>query len=147
METVDVEDMAFAQLRMASGALGTWEMSRVATGATNDIWFEVRGDKGALRFALEEPNWLYVYDTRGAERARGFTRVETVGRYDGQLAPDWTAPVGAPRTHAECQYQFLREVWGLTNTVPSLEDGLRVQRMVEVVYRSAVSSDWEWING
>jgi predicted dehydrogenase len=147
METVDVEDMAFAQLRLPGGALGTWEMSRVATGATNDIWFEVRGDKGALRFALEEPNWLYVYDQRGADASRGFTRVETVGRYSGQLAPDWTAPVGVPRAHAECQYQFLKAIWDGREPSPGLEDGLRAQQTIEAVYRSAASADWERING
>jgi predicted dehydrogenase len=142
MEAVDVEDMAFAQLRLPSGALGTWEMSRVATGATNDIWFEVRGDAGALRFALEEPNWLYVYDQRGGEGARGFTRVETVGRYPGQLAPDWTAPVGVARAHAECQYQFLKAIWDEREPSPGLEDGLRAQRTIEAVYQSDESESW-----
>lgn len=144
-EAVDVEDMAFAQLRLPGGALGTWEMSRVATGATNDIWFEVRGDKGALRFMLEEPNWLYAYDQRGGEASRGFTRIETVGRYAGQLAPDWTAPVGLPRAHAECQYQFLKAIWEDREPSPGLEDGLRAQRTIEAVYRSAAAADWERI--
>lgn len=140
MEEVDVEDMAFVQLRAAGGALGTWEMSRVATGATNDIWFEVRGDQGALRFTLEEPNWLYAYDMRSAHK--GFVRIETVGRYAGQLAPDWTAPVGVPRTHAECQYQFLKAIWEGREPSPGLDDGLRAQRTIEAVYRSAASSAW-----
>jgi predicted dehydrogenase len=143
-ENVDVEDMAFAQLRLPNGALGTWEMSRVATGATNDIWFELRGDKGALRFTLEEPNWLYVYDTRGANK--GFTRVETVGRYEGQLTPDWTAPVGVTRAHAECQYQFLKAIWENREPNPGLEDGLRAQQLIAATYRSAASADWERVN-
>lgn len=146
MDPVDVEDMAFVQLRTPSGALGTWEMSRAATGATNDIWFEVRGEAGALRFTLEEPNWLYVYDTRSASTLRGFTRVETVGRYDGQLAPDWTAPVGVPRAHAECQYQFLKAIWDGREPSPGLEDGLRMQRLIEAVYRSAETDKWMRIN-
>jgi predicted dehydrogenase len=142
LEAVDVEDMAFAQVRLPNGALGTWEMSRVATGATNDIWFEVRGDQGALRFTLEEPNWLHVYDQRGADASRGFTRLETVGRYAGQLAPDWTAPVGIGRTHAECQYQFLRAIWDGRQPSPGLEDGLRAQRTIDALYRSAESMRW-----
>lgn len=142
LETVDVEDMAFAQVRLAGGALGTWEMSRMATGATNDIWFEVRGDKGALRFTLEEPNWLYVYDQRGAEGARGFTRVETVQRYAGALAPDWTAPVGITRSHTECQYRFLKAIWDDKAPSPGLEDGLKAQRLVDAVYRSAARGEW-----
>ncbi len=145
MEAVDVEDMAFVQLRTPGGALGTWEMSRVATGATNDIWFEVRGDQGALRFTLEEPNWLYVYDMRSAHK--GFVRVETVGRYAGQLAPDWTAPVGVPRAHAECQYRFLKAIWEGHEPAPGLDDGLRTQRTIEAVYRSLTSADWTHVGG
>jgi predicted dehydrogenase len=145
--TVDVEDMAFLQVRTASGALGTLEASRMATGATNDVWFEVRGETGALRFTLEEPNWLYVYDTRTSDATRGFTRVETVAKYDGALAPDWSQPVGVSRTHAECQYQFLRAVWGMANSVPGVSDGMKVQALVEASYRSSASTDWERVNG
>ena len=144
---VDVEDMAFLQVRTAGGALGTLEASRMATGATNDVWFEVRGEKGALRFTLEEPNWLYVYDTHSNDQTRGFTRVETVAKYAGALAPDWSQPVGVSRTHAECQYQFLRAVWEGREASPGVADGLRVQAMVAAAYRSSVSTDWERING
>ncbi len=140
---VDVEDVALVQLRCASGALGTLDISRVATGATNDAWFEVRGDKGALRFTLEEPNWLYAFDTRSAAATRGFTRVETVARYDGALMPDWSQPVGISRTHAECQYRFLRSIWDDTPCSPGLDDGLKVQALVEAAYRSADSEGWE----
>ena len=149
-ENVDVEDMAFLQVRTASGALGTLEASRMATGATNDVWFEVRGEKGALRFTLEEPNWLYVYDTRSHDTTRGFTRVETVAKYEGALAPDWSQPVGVSRTHAECQYQFLRAIWegrAGSPVLPGVQDGLRVQALVDAAYRSSVSTDWERISG
>ena len=118
----------------------------MATGATNDVWFEVRGERGALRFTLEEPNWLYVYDTRSSDKTRGFTRVETVAKYEGALAPDWSQPVGISRTHAECQYQFLRAVWGQPHSAPSVTDGLRVQAMVEAAYRSFELNDWESVD-
>ncbi len=144
---VDVEDLALLQVRSADGALGTLEASRMATGATNDVWFEVRGQLGALRFSLEEPNWLYVYDTRGAEKTRGFTRVETVARFDGALAPDWSQPVGVSRTHAECQMQFLRAVRGEPNSAPTIDDGLRVQALVDAAYRSVAADTWATLAG
>jgi predicted dehydrogenase len=146
-ESVDVEDMAFLQMKIASGAIGTLEASRMATGATNDVWFEVRGDKGAIRFTLEEPNWLYVYDTRASDKTRGFVRVETVSKYDGALAPDWSQPVGVNRTHAECQYRFLRAIWDDTPTSPSIDDGLRAQEIIEAAYVSAERDEWVRLNG
>jgi predicted dehydrogenase len=141
-EIVDVEDTAFLQIRLSSSVIGTLEASRMATGATNDVWFEVRGDKGALRFTLEEPNWLYVYDTHAGDKTRGFVRVETVSRYEGALAPDWSQPVGVNRTHAECQYRFLRAIWDDTPTSPNIDDGLRVQEIVEAAYVSAERDEW-----
>ncbi len=138
-EVVDVEDLAFVQARLSNGAIGTLEASRMATAATNDVWFEVRGEHGALRFTLEDPNWLYVYDSRSPDKTRGFTRVETVARYEGALAPDWTQPVGISRTHTECQYQFLRAISDEREPSPGLDDGLRVQALVDAAYRSAAS--------
>jgi predicted dehydrogenase len=55
--------------------------------------------------------------------------------------------VGVPRAHAECQYQFLKAIWEGREPSPGLEDGLRVQRTIEAVYRSSASTDWELING
>jgi len=146
---VDVEDMAFLQLRLADGALGTLESSRMATGATNDVWFEVRGERGAMRFTLEEPNWLYVYDTRSPDKTRGFVRVETVAKYDGALAPDWTQPVGIARTHTECQYRFLKSIWSNEPQpmLPLIEDGVRVQAIVEAAYQSAEIDQWVSVGG
>lgn len=141
-EAVDVEDAAFLQMRLADGAFGTIEVTRMATGATNDIWFDARGQSGALRFTLEEPNWLYTYDARHPERQRGFTRVETVARFDGSVGPDWSQPVGVSRTHAECQYRFLRAIWDGAAPSPSITDGLRVQAIATAAYRSAETEAW-----
>ena len=142
--------MAFVQLRTASGAAGTLEVSRMATGATNDVWFEVRGQLGAIRFTLEEPNWLFVYDARANAATRGWTRVETVAKYDGAVMPDWSQPVGVSRTHAECQYRFLRSIWdgnksGATGT-PGIDDGLRVQHIIDAAYRSAEANQWSTVH-
>ena len=101
-------------LRTAGGVLGLVEVSRMGTGLTNDLQLEIFGDKGALRFSAADPGWLEVYDVRDAEKPiggmRGFRKVEAVQRYEGQKAPDWSMAPDFVRTHAECQYQFLKAV-------------------------------------
>ncbi len=75
---VEVDDMAFLHLRTAAGTPGVVEVSRLATGKTNELSFEIYGEKGALRFSADNPGWLEAYDTRDPGtplgRMRGFRR-------------------------------------------------------------------------
>ncbi len=143
---VDVDDIAFLHARLPSGALGTVEISRMGTGATNDLSFEIFGDQGALRFDLAEPAWLHVYDTRDADvplgGRRGFRKIEAVGRYRGQRAPDWTMSPDFMRVHAECQYQFIRAIQDDAPTAPSFVDGLHIQRIMDAAERSSECGAW-----
>ena len=143
---VDVDDIAFLHARLPDGTLGTVEISRMGTGATNDLSFEIFGDKGALRFDLGEPAWLHVYDVRDADKPlggeRGFRKIEAAGRYDGQRAPDWTMSPDFMRVHAECQYQFIRAIWEDGLTSPSFHDGLHIQRVMDAAERSSERGTW-----
>ena len=143
---VDVDDIALLHTRLPDGGLGTVEISRMGTGATNDLMVEIFGDKGAIRFDLNEPAWLQVYDIRDDDKPtggqRGFRKIEAVQRYDGQRAPDWTMAPDFVRTHAECQYQFIRSIWDDRPPSPSFADGLRVQKIMEAAQRSARNGRW-----
>ena len=146
MGQVDVDDIALLHARTRDGGLGTIEISRMGTGATNDVCVEIFGESGAIRFDLAEPAWLYVYDAREAETPmggqRGFRRIETAGRYDGQRAPDWTMSPDFMRVHAECQYQFIKSIWEDRTPSPSFADGLHVQKIMEAAERSAETERW-----
>ncbi len=143
---VDVDDIAFMHIRMADGTLGLVEISRMGTGTTNDLQFEIFGDKGALRFNAADPSWLEVYDVRETGQPlggmRGFKRLETVQRYEGQKVPDWSMPPTFTRTHAECQYQFLKAISDDLSPSPTLADGLKVQEIMEAVIRSSAEGRW-----
>ncbi len=146
MARVDVDDIALLQARTAAGTLGSVEISRMGTGATNDLSFEIFGQRGAIRFDLGDPAWLHVYDTRDAAGplggGRGFRKIEAVSRYDGQRAPDWTMTPDFMRSHAECQYQFIRSIWEDAPTSPSFEDGAHVQKIMAAAERSSELGTW-----
>ena len=143
---VDVDDLALLHLRMADGTLGLVEISRMGTGATNDLQFELFGEQGAIRFNAADPGWLEVYDARDPGEPlggmRGFRRLETGQRYEGAKSPDWTMPPGFVRAHAECQYRFLQAVSDNRPASPSLADGLKVQEIMEAALRSSVEGRW-----
>lgn len=140
---VDVDDFALITARLASGTLGHIEISRMGTGVNNECLFEIYGDKGSIRFNAEDPSYLEVYDVRDSGNMRGFKKLETIGRYSGQKAPDGSMPTGFVRTHAECQYQFLKAIWEDRDGSPNVADGLHVQAVMEAAARAAKQGGWE----
>ncbi len=127
------------------GAVGTVEASKIAPGTNDDLRFEIYGEKGALRFDLMNPNYLYYYDGTAPESPlggmRGFTRIECVGRYPlpGGTFPGAKAPVGWLRGHLGSMYAFLSCVHRGVQATPSFTDGAHVQWVMERAYESAGS--------
>ncbi len=144
--SVDVDDIALLQMRMSDGTLGTVEISRMGTGVTNDMQFEIYGDQGSIRFRSEDPSWLEVYNVRDEGRPlggmRGFRKLETVQRYDGAKSPDWSMSPNFVRTHAECQYRFLKAVAEDMAPSPTVADGLKVQEIMAAAEQSSASGSW-----
>jgi len=148
MRKVDVDDVTVAQLEMENGGLGTVEVSRLATGANDELRLEVHGSEGAIAFNLMEPNWLYVYDSRDASEPiggmRGFKRIETVQRYPEPASlPGPKFAIGWLRYHVASQFEFLRNVAAGNVGSPSVYDGLKVQAVMEACLLSAQSRSWE----
>jgi len=74
-EPVTVDDAAWATLELDRGAIASVEVSRLATGAKNQLSVELYGSTGALRFDLENPNELWFLDATLPVAEQGFTRV------------------------------------------------------------------------
>jgi predicted dehydrogenase len=143
---VDVDDIALLTLRTKEGIPGVVDASRMGTGLTNDIGFDLFGELGAIRFNGLDPAWLEVYDGRDPDTPtggmRGFRRVETVSRYAGQKSPDRSMTPDFVRTHAECQYQFLKAVAEDKPTRPTLADGLHIQAVMAAAEKSSAEGRW-----
>jgi predicted dehydrogenase len=118
----------------------------MGTGSPNEITFEIFGDKGAMRFRSTQGSWLEVYDVRKAGGPYGgmggYQRLDTLNRYPEQKSPDSSMAPDFVRSHAECQYQFLRAVDEGRPAVPSLADGLHIQAVMEAAQRSATQGGW-----
>lgn len=152
---VEVDDIAYMMLKTAdgplgAGAMGTVEASRLATGAQDELRFEIHGSQGAMRFNLMDPNWLEVYDMRDAEGAygadRGFKRLECVQRYPKAKIPGPKFSVGWDRAHTECLAGFLRAIADDTPTSPNIDDAMAVQTMMHAAQQSAAAGAWTAID-
>ena len=138
---VTVDDAAWFRARMADGSVGTVEASRFATGTMDDLRISIYGEKGALKFDLMDPSFLYYFDEAKAPGdfggERGWQRLETAQYYPGAKAPPARAPIGWVRSHAENQFAFLKAVTENRPPSPGIIDGLRTQLVIDAVERSA----------
>jgi predicted dehydrogenase len=148
---VDVDDAFLCQVKLANGAIGTLEATRMATGTNDDLRFEIHGTLGALRFSLMEPNHLGFYDATkpgdpiGGER--GYTYVDTIGNYPPPAHfPSARAPVGWLRFHIASQYDFLCRLTGRPAIGATFVDGLRTQEIMTAIALSSERGAWVDIN-
>jgi len=137
------EDLMMVMMRTADGAPGVIEASKIATGAEDELRFEIHGEKGALRFNLMEPNWLEFCDMADPDvplgGQRGWRRIATVGRYEkpgGFPSPKNT--IGWERSHMHCVYSFLDSIAQGRPGQPSLMHGVELQRLLGRIAKMAL---------
>ena len=127
--------------KTVDGAHGTITVGKLQVGTNDDLSFEIYGEKGALRFSLMEPNWLYYYDNTADSAPmggmRGFTKIECVGRYPDLTFPSPKAPAGWLYGHLASMHAFLSAVAMGTEFSPSFSEGAYVQAVMDAAYRSA----------
>jgi predicted dehydrogenase len=145
---VDVDDLALMLFEMQSGLVGTLEATKVATGANDEIRFEVHGEKGALRFNTMQPNYVEAYDTNDPDGyiggARGFKQIETVQRYpEPAIAfPGPKFAVGWIRYHMGSAHDFIKNIVEGKKGEASLDAGYKVQEIIEASLISDREKRW-----
>lgn len=142
------DDQAVMILEMANGALGTLETSKIATGAGDDLFLEIRGARGGLRWSVMEPNYLEYYDcaAQGSPVGglRGWTRIETMGHFDSpggeSLLPK--NAVGWERAHIQSYYDFLRCVAAGRPSDCDAAAAARLQCLIDRLFESDRRGAW-----
>ncbi len=141
----DAEDGVVALAKLENGAVGVIEASKLATGTEDELRLEIHGQRGALRFNLMKPHWLEFYDATesgaAGEGLRGWKRFDTGQRYDPPATnfPSPKASIGWLRAHVACLANFLYAVAEGKPAQPDLEQGVRVQYLMDCLSRSAAS--------
>ncbi|KPJ86773.1 MAG: hypothetical protein AMS17_10970 [Spirochaetes bacterium DG_61] len=146
-EKVDVDDVAYLQLILNNGIIGTVEASRLSTGSVDELTIEIQGDKGAVKFNLMDPNWLYFYNAEEENIAfggeKGFKRIESLQRYpESDLIACSRTSVGWQRFHIESQYSFIKSIIHNQDPDPDFLEALEVQKIMEAAYISAEHKRW-----
>ncbi len=143
--TVTVDDIALFTGRFDSGALGSFEATRFATGRKNALRIEVAGSLGAISFDLEDLNALQYYDATAPELEQGFKRILVTEAQHPYLAPWWPTGHMLGYEHG-FSHQVVDFVGGIVSGEqprPSFAEGLQVQRVLDAVETSAANgSAW-----
>ncbi|MCX5358268.1 Gfo/Idh/MocA family oxidoreductase [Streptomyces sp. NBC_00124] len=136
---VTVDDAAVFTGRLASGALATFEASRMASGRKNALRLEINGEHGSLAFDLERLNELSFYDHREPAAMAGFRRI-VVTEAEHPYLEGWWPPghvLGYEHTFAHQARDLVEAIASGTDPMPSFADGLQVQRVLAAVEESA----------
>ncbi|MBD3943571.1 Gfo/Idh/MocA family oxidoreductase [Microbacterium sp. NEAU-LLC] len=143
---VTVDDVAIFTGRLSTGALVSFEASRFATGRKNDLSIEVSGDRGALRFDLEDLNTLWFYDRTAPEATQGFARILVTEPTHPYVAAWWPAGhmLGYEHGFSHQVVDLVTAIVDGTDPQPSFEAGLSVQRVLAAVEESA-ARDSAWV--
>ncbi|WP_416429483.1 Gfo/Idh/MocA family protein [Paenarthrobacter nicotinovorans] len=141
MEDVTVDDAAWATLTLASGAIASVEVSRVATGQKNSLKLEIYGDKGTILFDLEALNELGFLDATVPVREQGFRRILVNEPVHPYLEAWWPQGhiIGWEHTFTHQIRDFLLAVRDGSQPSPSFEEGLNVQHILAAVEESAAA--------
>jgi predicted dehydrogenase len=147
---VTVDDAALFFARFDSGALGSFEATRFASGRKNALRLEVNGSDGSLAFDFEAMNELQFHDhTEDADTA-GFRRI-LVTEPTHPYAQAWWPPghgLGYEHTFTHEVVDLVTAIGTGTAPSPSFADGLQVQQVLAAVERSAErGSGWEQVLG
>lgn len=137
-----VDDIVLFIARMDSGALATFEATRLSTGFKNTNRIEIHGDKGAIRFNFERMNELDWYDATLPEAVQGWSTINvTNGNADHPYAAAWW-----PVAHIlGYEHSFINQAADMLNVVgggqpvvplPDFADAYSVQRVLEAVVQS-----------
>ncbi|HEY3688203.1 MAG TPA: Gfo/Idh/MocA family oxidoreductase [Streptosporangiaceae bacterium] len=136
---VTVDDAALFTGRMSGGGLASFEATRVAAGRKNALRLEVNGSAGSLAFDLEALNELWFHDGSSDAETAGFRRILVTEASHPYLAAWWPPGhlLGYEHTFTHEVADFVRAIGDGADPSPSFADGLRVQRVLDAVQRSA----------
>ena len=136
-----VDDAVVFVARFRSGAVGSFESTRLATGVKNSNRIEIHGESGALRFNFERMNELEFFDGNEPPRLRGWRTIQAM-HADHPYAADWW-PDGHWLGYGDTFINQAADIVVALNgghpvvPIPDFEDAFVTQRVMEAAVLSA----------
>ncbi|MGI5832018.1 MAG: Gfo/Idh/MocA family protein [Thermoguttaceae bacterium] len=120
---------------------GVIEATKLAVGSEDEMFLEIYGEKGALRFSLADAHFLYYYDTANPQ---GWMQIATGARYAPPHSefPSPKSVAGWTRAHTACLTTFVAAIERGIPAEPDLFRGICIQKFLDAVEESATRHNW-----
>ncbi|MBC7808914.1 MAG: Gfo/Idh/MocA family oxidoreductase [Akkermansiaceae bacterium] len=147
MGEVTVDDSSIFLARFQSGAVGTFEATRMAAGRKNHNKFEINGSRGSIVFNMERMNELEYYNHEDPAELRGFRTIQTTDGVHPYTASYWPVGhiIGYEHTFVNLMRDVLADFAAGRQTHPDFVDGLNCQRVLDAVSSSSTNRSWQTI--
>lgn len=148
MGRVDVDDAVLFLCRLKSGAIGTFEATRFATGHHNTNSIEINGDRGSLRFDFPRFSFLEFFDDTLPPSEKGWRTISATTAHHAYARNYWPAdhPIGYAETFtntaADIALHMSDSKAKPADFHANFDDGLACQQVLEAVTKSATESRW-----
>jgi predicted dehydrogenase len=144
MGEVTVDDTAVFMARFQNGALGTFEATRFAAGNRNGNRFEINGEKGSIRWDLENMNNLHVYLVDDEEGLQGFRTINCTENHHPYAGAYWPPGhiIGYEHTFINLFVELINGITKGTSPSPNFIDGYRNQVVLDAIEESVERKSW-----
>lgn len=141
---VDVDDATAFLARFENGALGTFEVTRFARGNLAGNRFEINGERGSIRWDLENMNNLQVFFEDDEPGLQGFRTINCTEVEHPYAAAYWPAGhiLGYEHTFINLLVDMMKGIANGESPSPNFEDGVQNQIVLEAVERSVQTGSW-----
>lgn len=144
-EPVENDDVATFTAHFASGAVGTFSISRIAPGHANSLAFDLMAEHGAAKWDMDRPAEFSVVRRLRGDGLDGYNQVLAGPAHPyvkGGLPMDFPGvSFGVGDLFGYQARAFLEQVAGIDGLPPvaGFEDGLRDLTIIDAVSRSAAA--------
>jgi len=141
---VETYDIATVLMELENGASGLVALNRSAWGRKGRIFVQIFGARGTIVYDQERMNEVQLYTADDARKTQGFRTILA-----GPQHPPYDRFIPAPGHGLgfndlkiiECR-ELIRRIAGEEAYILDFEDGIRIERTVDAIARSAHEGRW-----
>ena len=144
MGEVTVDDAAWSLLQFDSGARGSLDVTRMATGQWCSNRFEVYGSQGGILFDFDRFNELQFFSRKDSRRVQGYRTLNVTAPIHPYMQAWWPVghPIGYEHTFVHAMANFFEAYVQGKSPSPTFREAAQTQAVLEAIEKSAGTGGW-----